>query len=218
MEMEKQSRIQKYKELREEMKEEVAINRHIDTTSVDEDDDFLAFIPKTKQEDINDTLMNPLSYETLDEDSNVQHALNEAKVNIGKEQFNTRLDILNRIKKEEIHEPRHMEEEHVYETKQEEVPKKMSLLEKLAAMSPEEDAEELRKYEEETSIEQLVKSQKSEKKVKKEKVVVEEYDDEADEDDGEEENKVVQVLNYVILVFIFVFLVLIGFIVKQMFF
>ena len=29
---------------------------------------------------MNDTLMNPLSYETLDEDSNVQHALNEAKV------------------------------------------------------------------------------------------------------------------------------------------
>lgn len=215
--MEKRSRIQKYKELREEMKEEVAINRHIDTTSVDEEDDFLAFIPKTKQEDMNDTLMKPLSYETLDEDSNVQHALNEAKVNIGKEQFNTRLDILNKIKKEDIHEPRHIEEDHVYEEKQEE-PKKMSLLEKLAAMSPEEDAEELRKYEEETSIEQLMKSQKSEKKAKKEKVLVEEYEDEEDEDDGEEENKVVKVLNYVILVFIVIFLVLIGFIVKQMFF
>lgn len=215
MKMEKQSRIQKYKELREEMKEEVAINRHIDTTSVDEDDDFLAFIPKPTQEDMNDTLMNPLSYETLDEDSNVQHALNEAKVNMGKEQFNTRLDILNKIKKEEVQQPRHMEEEHIYEEKQEE-PKKMSLLEKLAAMSPEEDAEELRRYEEETSIEELVKSQKSEKKSKKEKVVIEEYDE--DEDDGEEENKVVKVLNYVILVFIVIFLILIGFIVKQMFF
>ena len=53
------------------------------------------------------TLMEPLSYETLKKDNEeVRVALNEAKVNVGKEQYNTRLDILNKIKQEE-HVPAH---------------------------------------------------------------------------------------------------------------
>lgn len=221
MEMEKQSRIQKYKDLRDEMKEEVAINKHIDHSPV-EDDDFLSFIPQKKQEDVDDTLIEPLSYETLEEDLSVQEAINEAKVNVGKEKFNTRLDIFNKIKKEESHQPQHVEADSHVSYEHEETSPKMSLLEKLAAMSPEEDADELRKYEEETSVEQLMKSQKKEKKrekVKKEKKVIETpVYEEDEEDDDVKENKIVKVLNYVILVFIVIFLVLIGFIVKQMFF
>ena len=37
--MEKQTRINKYKDLREEMKEEVAINQHQSVPAIDEDDD-----------------------------------------------------------------------------------------------------------------------------------------------------------------------------------
>ena len=43
--MEKQTRINKYKDLREEMKEEVAIDRRVVTTSADDDDDFSIYSP-----------------------------------------------------------------------------------------------------------------------------------------------------------------------------
>ena len=100
--MEKQTRINKYKDLREEMKEEVAIDRRVVTTSTDEDDDFLAFLPHAEKPKLDDTLMEPLSYETLNKDNeDVKSALNEAKVNVGKEQYNTRLDILSKIKQDD---------------------------------------------------------------------------------------------------------------------
>ena len=221
--MEKQTRINKYKDLREEMKEEVAINQHQSVPAIDEDDDdFLAFLPRDEKPKLDDTLMEPLSYETLKKDNEeVRVALNEAKVNVGKEQYNTRLDILNKIKQEE-HVPAHggYVEEDIEESH-----KKMTLLEKLAAMSPEEDAEELRKFEEDLTVADLMKNQK---KPKREKAVEETktveskrkqaiIEDEID-DDEEEESTVVTVLNYVIIVFIVVFIVLAFFIVKQLLF
>lgn len=237
--MEKQTRVNKYKDLREEMKEEVAINRQAIETPVDEDDDFLAFIPKTEKPHLEDTLMEPLSYETLKQDNDeIMHALNEAKVNVGKEQYNTRLDILSKIKQDETdHIPAHVYQNEDF-TKghiEEEPQKKMTLLEKLAAMSPEEDAEELRKFEEGLTVADLMKEKK---KVKKEQVVkdpvkktiVEEpedqdYDDddynygyEENDDEGEGESKLVTILNYVIIVFIVIFVVLAFFIAKQLFF
>ena len=63
--MEKQTRMSKYKDLRSEMMEEVSIH-HTKQVSVEEDDDFLAFIPKKKEVTIEDTLQQPLTYETLD--------------------------------------------------------------------------------------------------------------------------------------------------------
>jgi len=215
--MEKQTRVQKYKNLREEMKEEVAINRHINETSHDEDDDFLAFIPKEEKKKIEDTLMEPLSYETLNTDSQVKNALNEAKINVGKEQYNTRLDILNKIKQEEKTHTSAYDNQNddinSESTIQEEKPK-MTLLEKLAAMSPEEDAEELKKFEEGMTVADLMKSQKPKQKVK----VVKEVEDTIEDEEIEKESRIVTVLNGVIIVFIFIFLILIGFIVKQMFF
>ncbi|EFW05128.1 hypothetical protein HMPREF9488_01710 [Coprobacillus cateniformis] len=169
--MEKQTRINKYKDLREEMKEEVAIDRRVVTTSADDDDDFLAFIPRAEKPKLDDTLMEPLSYETLNKDNeDVKSALNEAKVNVGKEQYNTRLDILSKIKQDDsdyipAHEYRTQDFSQGHVVK-EEPQKKMSLLEKLAAMSPEEDAEELKRYEEDLTIADLMKDQKKKKKSK----------------------------------------------------
>ena len=189
--MEKQTRVQKYKNLRDEMKEEVAINRHIDQNN-DEEDDFLSFMPKEEKKVKDDTLIQPLSYETLDEDTDVKHAIHEAKATMGKDQFNTRLDILNKIKKEDV------EEEHVDETS------KMSLLDKLATMSPEEDVKELERFKEDISVKDFMKSQKQVQPV--------------EEEEEEEESKVVTVLNYVIIALIVIFIILIGFLVKSMFF
>ena len=223
--MEKQTRINKYKELRDEMKEEVAIDRQVTYEQDDEDDDFLSFLPQNHQKDIQDTLMEPLSYETLKPDSeDVKSALNETKTNMGKEQYNTRLDILNKIKQSEEHQPQHSEASQS-EVKAE-PQKKMSLLEKLAAMSPEEDAEELKKYEEGLTVADFMKEDK--KKSKREKVEktekrekhqepVENIKEDSDDED-QEDSKLVTILNYVIIVFIVIFIVLAFFIAKQLFF
>ena len=223
--MEKQTRINKYKELRDEMKEEVAIDRQVTYEQDDEDDDFLSFLPQNHQKDIQDTLMEPLSYETLKPDSeDIKSALNEAKTNMGKEQYNTRLDILNKIKQSEEHQPQHSEASQS-EVKAE-PQKKMSLLEKLAAMSPEEDAEELKKYEEGLTVADFMKEDK--KKSKREKVEktekrekhqepVENIKEDSDDED-QEDSKLVTILNYVIIVFIVIFIVLALFIAKQLFF
>lgn len=223
--MEKQTRINKYKELRDEMKEEVAIDRQVTYEQDDGDDDFLSFLPQNHQKDIQDTLMEPLSYETLKPDSeDIKSALNEAKTNMGKEQYNTRLDILNKIKQSEEHQPQHSEASQS-EVKAE-PQKKMSLLEKLAAMSPEEDAEELKKYEEGLTVADFMKEDK--KKSKREKVEktekrekhqepVENIKEDSDDED-QEDSKLVTILNYVIIVFIVIFIVLAFFIAKQLFF
>lgn len=223
--MEKQTRINKYKELRDEMKEEVAIDRQVTYEQDNEDDDFLSFLPQNHQKDIQDTLMEPLSYETLKPDSeDIKSALNEAKTNMGKEQYNTRLDILNKIKQSEEHQPQHSEASQS-EVKAE-PQKKMSLLEKLAAMSPEEDAEELKKYEEGLTVADFMKEDK--KKSKREKVEktekrekhqepVENIKEDSDDED-QEDSKLVTILNYVIIVFIVIFIVLAFFIAKQLFF
>lgn len=223
--MEKQTRINKYKELRDEMKEEVAIDRQVTYEQDDEDDDFLSFLPQNHQKDIQDTLMEPLSYETLKPDSeDIKSALNEAKTNMGKEQYNTRLDILNKIKQSEEHQPQHSEASQS-EVKAE-PQKKMSLLEKLAAMSPEEDAKELKKYEEGLTVADFMKEDK--KKSKREKVEktekrekhqepVENIKEDSDDED-QEDSKLVTILNYVIIVFIVIFIVLAFFIAKQLFF
>lgn len=229
--MEKQTRINKYKELRDEMKEEVAIDRQMTFEQEDEEDDFLSFLPHNHQKDIQDTLMEPLSYETLKPDNEeIKTALNEAKVNVGKEEYNTRLDILNKIKQSEEHQPQHAQS---LETQQPTEPqKKMSLLEKLAAMSPEEDAEELKKYEEGLTVADFMKEDKKktkrEKVEKTEKVEKPKHQEEAqvqrqkepivEEEDVEEDSKLVTILNYVIIAFIIVFIVLAVFIVKQLLF
>lgn len=230
--MEKQTRINKYKELRDEMKEEVAIDRQMTYEQDEEDDDFLSFLPQNKQKDVQDTLVEPLSYETLKPDNEeIKSALNEAKVNVGKEQYNTRLDILNKIKQSEEHQPQHAAASEMPE-KKEEPQKKMSLLEKLAAMSPEEDAEELKKYEEGLTVADFMKEDK--KKAKREMVEKPQYEEakpkkvkkqrenvieeENSLEDEEQESKLVTILNYVIIIFIVVFIVLAIFIVKELFF
>jgi len=234
--MEKETRINKYKELRDEMKEEVAIDRHVIVDVEEEgDDDFLAFLPKKEEKKhIDDTLMEPLSYETLKEDDeDVRMALKEAKVNVGKEQYNTRLDILSKIKQDDFnYSPRHEGQVKEVVPVKEEAPKKMTLLEKLAAMSPEEDAEELKKFEEGMTVADLMTQQKKEKKLNKESVpekVQETISIEPrepviasviEEDEGESEkgSRLVTILNYVIIIFIIIFIVLAIFIVKQLFF
>ena len=196
--MEKQTRINKYKELRDEMKEEVAIDRQIPQTTVDENDDFLSFIPEQHEPNIEDTLGEPLSYENVRaQNDNVQSAIREAKENVGKDQYNTRLDILNKIKGEDVVQP---------EVEEPTVEKKQSLLEKLASLSPQEDAEELKKYEESVTVEDIMSEPEDE-------------DEEDEEDDFSQEPTLMEkILNYAIIILLIVFVVLVFIFVKETFF
>ncbi|MCD7949999.1 MAG: hypothetical protein LUG12_07065 [Erysipelotrichaceae bacterium] len=213
--MEKETRMSKYKDLRDEMKEEVAISPQEFSNEEEDEDDFLSFMKEDEKKTFNDTLEEPLSYETLSIDSEeIKSALNDAKVKVGKEKYNTRLDILNKIKKDE-----NTEEE------VEEPQNKMTLLERLAAMSPEEDAEELKKYEEGVTIGDFMKEKESKKTQQKEETKAynlgdfEEFNTYEEEPQDEEgESKLIRFLNYVIIFCILVFIVLAIFIVRQYFF
>ena len=235
--MEKQTRMSKYKELRSQMMEEVSIHPHM-ATSVVEEDDFLGFIPKKEEKNIEDTLIQPLTYETLDKnDEGVRSAITRAKENVGKEQYNTRLDILSKIKGEEFNEVKVEEKKPA---------KKMSLLEKLASMSPEEDVEELKKFQNEEKQKETIKQETVKeddditspflgiKEMSKEENIIEEkpvktfikkemFDDivndkDEDEEDEESESKLVTVLNYAIIALMLVFVGLICFIIKDVLF
>lgn len=211
--MEKMTRVKKYKELRDNMKEEVSIDRK-EIKEVVEEDDFLSFIPKKEEPvNVNDTLMNPLSYETLDETAqHVKDALNLAKMNVGKDQYDTRLDILSRIKNEDKYDEEELNDidlskGHVVNQK----PKKMTLLEKLASMSPEEDVLELQKFEEE-------KEKIEEKEETEEIKLFTELMEEDKEKDDENEKKLLTVLNCIIILLIIVFICFIGIFAYQLFF
>lgn len=225
--MEKKTRMNKYKVLREDMKDEVSIDQDIVEQDI-EDDDFLAFLPKEEKPKMSDTLMNPLSYETLEEDDeNIQSALNKAKVNVGKEQYNTRLDILNKIKKDDgEYAPTHQVEEDTIETYkiEKDEKQKKSLLEKLADMSPEEDVEELKEYEKELTVAELMNKEKAKPKPKPVKQKKQEREPkkviqrEDVQEDAEPDSKLVTVLNYLIIVFIVIFVILTLIIAKQLIF
>ena len=170
------SRIDKYRDLRSGLKDEVGINRDsmsdvIDAVvGTDDEDDFLMSVnrlfdkPNEKKE-IEDTLTEAKTFEQMRQESSeeVNRALRSAKVSVGKEaQYNTRMDILNKIREPEKQVIRidnfdNMEtsqfskgyfvksnKEETIETPEEieakEAKKKMTLMERLASMSPDEDA------------------------------------------------------------------------------
>ena len=239
--MEKQSRINKYRQLRDEMKEEVNIDHRPVNKEEVEDDDFLAFLPESE--------IDPLSYGSRNkDDENVQSAINDAKANLGKEQYNTRLDILSKIKSDDPnHVPTHARSEESTSSRQTrqtpqalktEKPaqpkKKMSLLEKLAAMSDEADDydeyEEVEDGEEKVSVADLMKNKKktqsqakptkpvkqAKKEYKKPQPVKQQLP--VEEEEEGESNRVVIILNYVVIVFIVIFVILALFIFKQLLF
>lgn len=178
------SRVNKYRDLREGLKDEAGISREnieetISTIKEVEDDDFLQRINRSfeqqekRVDDIHDTLTEAKTFEQMRQESSeeINRALRSAKVSVGKEaQYNTRMDILNKIREPEkqvIHidnldnvntsefskgffvnkeekpsidelpvEPPVSKEDEAKKAAK----KKMTLMERLASMSPEEDA------------------------------------------------------------------------------
>lgn len=179
------SRVNKYRELREGIKEEVGINREgtddnvNNSNSVDEDDDFLlsvnrAFRSERKDPDIEDTLTEAKTFEQMQRESSeeIDRALRSAKVSVGKAaHYNTRMDILNKIREPEKQVVRLNkfdnvstsqfskgffvngdDEELIDEISDKSEKKKMTLMERLASMSPEEDAKKAKLIMEEENV------------------------------------------------------------------
>lgn len=111
------SRIDKYRDLRSGLKDEVGISRDnisniVDDYDSDDTDDFLAsvnrFFNKSNDDNdknqIEDTLTEAKTFEQMRNENNeeLNRALRSAKVSVGKEaQYNTRMDILNKIREPE---------------------------------------------------------------------------------------------------------------------
>ena len=166
-----------------------------------EDDDFLATINRSfKQEekdlpDINDTLTEAKTFEQMRQESSeeINRALRSAKVSVGTEaQYNTRMDILNKIREPEkqvVHidnldnintsefsKGYFVNQEESVVTKAEEekkaAKKKMTLMERLASMSPEEDAKKAKLVMDEVQEEAEQKENELEEALKKDTGVV----------------------------------------------
>ena len=249
------SRVKKYQELRDGLKEEVGISKENrqEKPQVEEEDDFLSFMKKDKKDEkevnLEDTLTEAKTFEQMREESSkeLDRALKSAKESVGKQdEYNTRMDILNKIREPEKRTIKidsvedfateefsrgmfiNQEKEEIDEEKPKE---KMSLMEKLASMSPEEDAKKAEAVlnqeavEEEIIEEEPVEEKVVEEKVVEEEVVEEESDEEqiVEEQEDEEvdepkESKVVKVMNVIIVLLVVIFIALLGMIVYQSFF
>ena len=190
------SRVKKYQELRDGLKEEVGISKekYVEPVQNDgDDDDFLSFMKKDKEEkevNLEDTLTEAKTFEQMREESSkeLDRALKSAKESVGKQdEYNTRMDILNKIREPEKRTIKidsvedfateefsrgmfiNQEKEEIDEEKPKE---KMSLMEKLASMSPEEDAKKAEAVLNQEAVEEeIIEEEPVEEKVVEKKLL-----------------------------------------------
>lgn len=179
------SRVNKYKDLRQGIKGEAGINHGVMNTAVleEQEDDFLSFINRgaTPEKEMEDTLTEAKTFDQIRQESSkeIDEALKSVKNNVGKqEQYNTRMDILNKIRKPEkevnhldtlddtstqqLAKGHFVEQEPIVPIETAAPKKKMTLMERLASMSPKEDVkkvEEALQQQENTVVEQTVISE-----------------------------------------------------------
>ena len=238
------SRVKKYQELRDGLKEEVGISKekYVEPVQNDgDDDDFLSFMKKDKEEkevNLEDTLTETKTFEQMREEGSAEldKALKSAKESVGKQdQYNTRMDILSKIREPEKNTIKIDSQEFAkgmfVNNKVEEEPKeKMTFMEKLAAMSPEEDVKKAEEFLQQESEEV---EEKQAEKITETKEIVETIEENPVEDieendtfieDEEEiienkgESKVVKVMNVIIVILVIIFIALLGVILYQSFF
>lgn len=240
------SRVKKYQELRDGLKEEVAISKENrqEKPQVDEEDDFLSFMRSDKKDEkevnLEDTLTEAKTFEQMREESSkeLDKALRSAKESVGKQdEYNTRMDILNKIREPEKRTIKidsvedfateefsrgmfiNQENEKTEEVKEEKPKEKMTLMEKLASMSPEEDVKKAEAVlNQETVEEEIVEEEPVEEDIEEEFVENQEDQEDEEENDEPKESKVVKVMNVIIVLLVIVFVALLGTIVYQIFF
>ena len=233
------SRVKKYQELRDGLKEEVGISKekYVEPVQNDgDDDDFLSFMKKDKEEkevNLEDTLTETKTFEQMREEGSAEldKALKSAKESVGKQdQYNTRMDILSKIREPEKNTIK-IDSVESYATQEfakgmfvnnkvkEEPKEKMTFMEKLAAMSPEEDV----KKAEEKQAEKITETKEIVETIEENPVEdIEENDtfieDEEEIIENKGESKVVKVMNVIIVILVIIFIALLGVILYQSFF
>lgn len=149
--MSEQTRMSKYKDLRDNIDDDMSYVPHEED---DSDDDFLSFIPKSNHHES----LEPKTYETLKHESNPFESLHEERDSVARTRIDTRLDILNAMKEDASSQDTTCDY-HTSELRKGHAVKGGSLMDKLAAMSPEEDVEAFRKYSEEIPHREPVKTE-----------------------------------------------------------
>lgn len=150
--MAEETRMSKYKDLRETIDGDA--DYVPEQEDDDGDDDFLAFLPKRDKHEN----LEPKTYETLKYENDPFESLHDDKGVMTKNTVDTRLDILTKIK-QDADTQETIRNFHTAELKRGHAVEGSSLMEKLAAMSPEEDVEAFRKYSEEVPHREPVKTQ-----------------------------------------------------------
>ena len=292
------SRIDKYRDLRSGLKDEVGISRDnisniVDDYDSDDTDDFLAsvnrFFNKSNDDNdknqIEDTLTEAKTFEQMRNENNeeLNRALRSAKVSVGKEaQYNTRMDILNKIREPEkqtirvnnfdnvetsqfskgyfINPDVKVQSEELEQPKDNKVKEKMTLMERLASMSPAEDAKKAKiilddsneetedeedleessfnpieqtnsledmlsyvKEKDQREVEKALKKKEAEEKVIKDETIVKndsekEIESRVEIVEEKKSNRIVNILNCIIVFLVVIFIVLCGMIGYQLFF
>lgn len=268
--MKNSSRVSKYKEIREAIRDEAGLNQEVPIEEQPdlEEDEFLSFVNRGSKNSkyekiIDDTITEAKTFEqlTIEGNAEIDKAIKSAKSNVGKEEHhNTRLDILNRIRNPEkevikidkmeninteqfakgyfINDSKNDTDKTFVSAQPEDTvkseeqngaegeKKKVTLLERLATISPKEDVEKAQKTLNQQDLHTITKTvdeKESIKQVEESPIVSQETKalkiETKPENDGNEDNeKVLTILNYAIIALIVVFVVICIMIVYQIFF
>lgn len=230
--MEKMTRMSKYKELRESLKNDVvtteATQTYVSNETAVKDINYYrnlvgeetnqAELTKPQQED---TLYERLTFDTITENETeeVKTALDKVRETNGQEQYNTRMDILNKIRQSKVETPVSYEEEVEEET--EEVIEDVT--ENRFGYHKEEVKEDVeQEVEEDEDEEEQPKKRFGFFGRKKQEEVEEEVEEEIEEDEDDEEEEgssfMVKLLNGCIVVLVLVLIGLVAFIAKEILF
>ena len=230
--MEKMTRMSKYKELRESFKNDVvtteATQTYVSNETAVKDINYYrnlvgeetnqAELTKPQQED---TLYERLTFDTITENETeeVKTALDKVRETNGQEQYNTRMDILNKIRQSKVETPVSYEEDVEEET--EEVIEEVT--ENRFGYHKEEVKEEIiEEVEEDEDEEEQPKKRFGFFGRKKQEEVEDEVEEEIDEDEEDEEEEgssfMVKLLNGCIVVLVLVLIGLVTFIAKEILF
>lgn len=251
--MERPSRMSKYKELREGIKTDVSATSTSNHDTVKElnslsDTDFLREFPQIDDEEPikpaklrsankEDTLVESLTLDTINSqvDEELQRALTRVREDAGQDDFNTRMDILNKIRQsqaasslqesfaddEEEEEEVAQEEEEVYEEEEDEDESPSRARFGLFRRHQDDEEEEDEEYEEYDEEEEEESSdhrrfgflkrhhddEEEEEDDEEPTIRVAHIDEEEEEEDDAEHSKFVKVLNGIIVILV---LILVG--------
>ena len=229
--MEKMTRMSKYKELRESLKNDVvtteATQTYVSNETAVKDINYYrnlvgeetnqAELTKPQQED---TLYERLTFDTITENETeeVKTALDKVRETNGQEQYNTRMDILNKIRQSKVETPVSYEEEVEEETEEVIV----DVTENRFGYHKEEVKEDVeQEVEEDEDEEEQPKKRFGFFGRKKQEEVEDEVEEEIEEDEDDEEEGssfMVKLLNGCIVVLVLVLIGLVAFIAKEILF